>query len=106
MNTDIEFSESITPIEDISVSADVVSRGVVSGICFHWLIIISEELSPEVEGSTCSASLNTENSLKKNREMKRKSQGHESLTVDYVSKGDVSPGMCIRKDFYRSVFQR
>ena len=59
-----------------------------------------------MEGSTCSASLNTENSLKKNREMKRKSQGHESLTVDYVSKGDVSPGMCIRKDFYRSVFQR
>jgi len=35
VNTDIEFSESITPIEDISVSADVVSRGVVSGICFH-----------------------------------------------------------------------
>lgn len=58
-----------------------------------------------MEGSTCSASLNTENSLKKNREEKKK-QGHESLTVDYVSKGDVSPGMCIRKDFYRSVFQR
>ena len=99
MNTDIEFSESITPIEDISVSVDVVSGDVVSGICFYWLITISEELSPEVEGSTCSASLNTENSLKKSRELKRKGQEHESLTVDYVSKGDVSPGMCVWRRF-------